>query len=113
MARSSPPHSKDDLTLNDVSQNRFGTRRSLLAGFDQFGAMSITAANWPAWMPLPSRLGRAHQQQDGGRHGSREEDPKVREQYGKGDAKNFGDGAPATTRTSCWPAGWWRPGRVV
>ena len=29
-------HSKDDLTLNDVSQNRFGTRRSLLAGFDQF-----------------------------------------------------------------------------
>ena len=88
-------HSKGDLTLNDVSQARFGGRQSLLKGFDHFRRDVDNSG-------LVSGMDAFTQQAMGVLTSSamadaldiEKEDPKIRERYGKGDAKNFGDGAP-------------------
>ena len=88
-------HSRGDMTLNDVSVGRFGARRSLLQSFDTFrreadsnGAVrGMDAFTQQAMGVLTSsKLADAMNLET--------EDPKIRERYGKGDAKNFGDGAP-------------------
>ena len=88
-------HSKDDLTLNDVSQNRFGTRRSLLAGFDQF-RRDVDYSGQLAGMDAFTQqaLGVLTSSKMANAMDLEKENPTVRERYGKGDSKNFGDGAP-------------------
>ena len=84
-----------DLTLNGVTSDRLADRRALLAGFDKFrrdadhsGLMDgLDAFNQQAFGVLTSsRLVEALDVS--------KEDAKVRERYGHGDPKNYGDGAP-------------------
>lgn len=85
----------DDLKLNGVSLDRLSDRRALLAGFDRFrrdmdssGVVeSLDAFNQEAFNILTSS--KLLEALDVSR-----EPAKVRERYGKGDPKNFGDGAP-------------------
>jgi hypothetical protein len=84
-----------DLTLNGITSDRFADRQALLASFDKFrrdvdhsGLMeALDVFDQQAFNVLTSsRLMEALDVS--------KEDPKVRERYGKGDPKNFGDGAP-------------------
>jgi hypothetical protein len=84
-----------DLTLNGVTSDRLADRRALLAGFDKFrrdadasGLMAgLDTFDQQAFNVLTSsKLVEALD--------ISKEDPKTRERYGKGDAKNYGDGAP-------------------
>jgi hypothetical protein len=84
-----------DLTLNGVTADRLTDRRALLEGFDRFrrdvdtsGLMNgLDAFNQQAFGVLTSS--KLMEALDVSR-----EDPKTRERYGKGDTKNYGDGAP-------------------
>ena len=85
----------DDLTLNGISLDRLGDRKALLSGFDSFRreldssgvvgglddftqeAFNILTSSKLMEALDPSR-----------------EPARVRERYGKGDTKNYGDGAP-------------------
>ena len=87
--------SRADMVLNGVTLDRLDDRKSLLASFDRFrrgvdssGMMDgIDSINRQALDILTSsRLAEALD--------LNQEDPAVRERYGKGDPKNFGDGAP-------------------
>ena len=87
--------SRADMVLNGVTLDRLDDRKSLLASFDRFrrgvdssGMMDgIDSINRQALDVLTSsRLAEALD--------LNQEDPAVRERYGKGDPKNFGDGAP-------------------
>ncbi len=84
-----------DLTLNGVTADRLADRRALLTGFDKFrrgvdssGLMEgLDAFNQQAFGVLTSsKLVEALDVS--------KEDTKIRERYGKGDTKNYGDGAP-------------------
>ncbi len=85
----------EDLKLNGVSLDRLSDRRALLAGFDRFrrdmdssGVVeSLDAFNQEAFNILTSS--KLLEALDVSR-----EPAKVRERYGKGDPKNYGDGAP-------------------
>jgi len=86
---------RSDLTLNAISDDRLADRKDLLATVDQFrrdvdasGVLDgLDAVNEQAFSILTSsKLAEALDLS--------QEDPKVRERYGKGDPKNFGDGAP-------------------
>ena len=90
----SGPGSKD-LVLNHISSARLDERKGLLRAFDQYrrdvdqsGLMEgLDEFNQQAFgMLTSSELADALNLE--------KEDPKVRERYGKGDPKNFGDGAP-------------------
>ena len=83
------------MVLQGLTLDRLDDRKTLLAGFDQFrrdadaaGTMSgMDALGEQALNILTSsRLANALDLSA--------EDPRVRAQYGKGDAKNYGDGAP-------------------
>ena len=85
----------DDMTLNGVTLDRLADRRSLLTSFDSFrrdmdrsGAMDgMDAFNQQAFGVLTSsKLLDALD--------ISKEDTRIRESYGKGDAKNRGDGGP-------------------
>ncbi|MEZ5302633.1 MAG: DUF1501 domain-containing protein [Verrucomicrobiales bacterium] len=85
----------EDMVLNGVTLDRLGDRERLLGAFDNFrrsvdqsGRMEgMDAFNQQAFgMLTSSRLAEALNLDN--------ESPKVRERYGKGDPKNFGDGAP-------------------
>jgi len=86
---------KQDMVLNDVSLDRLGDRKTLLAGFDRFrrdtdasGVMDgLDAFNQQAFGMLTSS--RLYEALDLER-----EDPKLRERYGKGTARRQGDAAP-------------------
>jgi hypothetical protein len=84
-----------DLTLNGVSSDRLGDRRALLTGFDKFrrdvdgsGLMNgLDSFNQQAFGVLTSsKLVEALDLS--------KESAQTRERYGKGDPKNYGDGAP-------------------
>jgi hypothetical protein len=84
-----------DLTLNGVSSDRLGDRKALLAAFDKMrrdvdksGLMEgLDVFNQQAFDVLSSsRLLEALDLS--------KESAKTRERYGKGDTKNYGDGAP-------------------
>ncbi len=86
---------RDDMTLNGITASRLGDRRSLLASLDQMrrevdasGAMSGLDVFQQQALGLltSSRIVDALNLDN--------EDPRVRERYGKGDPKNYGDGAP-------------------
>lgn len=86
---------RDDMVLQGLTLDRLGDRRSLLAGLDRFrretdstGMMEgLDSLNRQAMEILTSsRLVEALDLS--------KENPAVRERYGKGDPKNFGDGAP-------------------
>lgn len=92
--RPSGPGMKD-MVLNGVSLDRLGDREKLLTAFDQFrretdssGVMDgMDSFTQDAFGLLTSsKLAEALNLD--------KEDPKLRERYGKGDPKNFGDGAP-------------------
>ena len=87
--------SKGDLTLNDVSRHRFGTRRSLLQSFDLF-RRDVDNSGHLNGMDAFTRqaLGVLTSSKMADAMNLENEDSKTRERYGKGDAKNFGDGAP-------------------
>ncbi len=85
----------EDLKLNGVTLDRLDDRKTLLAGFDKFRreldqsavVEGLDAFNQQAFNILTSsKLVEAF---DLGK-----EPAKVRERYGKGDPKNYGDGAP-------------------
>ncbi len=87
--------SKSDMVLNGITAERLADRRALLVAFDRFrrdldtsGLMSgLDAFNDQAFgMLTSSRLLRALDISD--------EDPRLRERYGKGDAHVHGDAAP-------------------
>jgi len=88
-------HSKGDLTLNDVSKYRFGSRTSLLEGFDNF-RRDVDNSGSLAGMDAFTRqaLGVLTSSKMANALNLEKEDPKILERYGKGDPKNFGDGAP-------------------
>lgn len=84
-----------DLLLNGISAERLSDRKTLLEGFDRFrrdvdssGLMSgLDTFNQQAFGVLTSsKLAEALD--------ITREPAKVRERYGKGDANNYGDGAP-------------------
>lgn len=85
----------EDLKLNGVTVDRLSDRRALLQGFDQFrrevdnsGLMNgVDSFTQQAFGVLTSsKLAEALD--------ISKEPQKVRERYGKGDTKNYGDGAP-------------------
>ncbi len=84
-----------DLTLNGVSLERLNDRRALLEGFDRY-RREVDASK------LMEGLDAFNQQAFGVLTSSKlaealdinREPAKVRERYGKGDANNYGDGAP-------------------
>jgi len=87
--------SRSDMTLNGITASRLDQRKGLLHAFDQFrreadesGVMEgMDHFSQQAFDMLTSnRLADALNLE--------KEDPKVRERYGTGDPKNFGDGAP-------------------
>lgn len=93
---------KADMVLNGISVDRLGDRRSLLAAFDRFrrdvdqsGLMAgLDGFNSQAFgMLTSSRLLQALSLAD--------EDPRVLERYGKGDAKVHGDAAPMLNEQFC------------
>lgn len=86
---------KDDLTLNGVQPGRLDGRRSLQTGFDRFrreldrsglasGGDEFTGRAFDVL--TSSKLADALNLE--------KESVKVRERYGKGDTRNYGDGAP-------------------
>ena len=85
----------EDLVLNGISLDRLGDRQALLGGFDRFrreveGSGKVAGMddfNQQAFNILTSS--KLMEALDLSR-----EPTKVRERYGKGDAKNYGDGAP-------------------
>ena len=84
---------KGDMVLNGVNLNRLGDRKTLLSSFDRFrrdadssGMMDgVDSFNQQAFGVLTSS--RLMQALD-----ISQEDPRVRERYGKGDPNNRGDG---------------------
>mgnify|MGYP001398058876 CR=1 FL=1 len=83
------------MVLKDMDLGRLGNRRKLLDSFDSFrrsanslrSVSSLDRLQQRAMDILTSnRLAEAFDLS--------KEDPKTLERYGKGDAKNFGDGAP-------------------
>lgn len=85
----------DDLRLNDISLERLQDRKALLTGFDRFrrdldnsGVVdSMDTFNQQAFNVLTSN--KLLDALD-----ISKETPQTRERYGKGDPKNYGDGAP-------------------
>ena len=86
---------KQDMVLNGMTLDRLDDRKNLLASFDRFrrdvdnsgtmrgmDALSEQALNILTSSQLAQALDLSN------------EDPKVRERYGKGDSKRYGDGAP-------------------
>jgi hypothetical protein len=86
---------RDDLTLNGITPERLGDRRSLLTSLDRLRREMDGSG-------MMSGLDTFQQQALGLLTSSRmvealdlsREDPRVRERYGKGDPANYGDGAP-------------------
>ena len=86
---------KGDLVLDGMPESRLDARQGLLQSFDTFRREADRSG-------LMDGLDEFHQQAFGMLTSSQladalnldNEDPKVRERYGKGDPKNFGDGAP-------------------
>ncbi len=86
---------KNDLVLDDLTAARLDERKGLLNEFDRFRRDADRTG-------MMEGLDEFHQQAFGMLTSSElaealnleNEDPKVRERYGKGDPKNFGDGAP-------------------
>mgnify|MGYP001584618051 FL=1 len=86
---------KEDLALDGLSLARLDERRGLLESFDQFRRDADQTG-------MMEGLDEFHEEAFGLLTSSQlaealnleNEDPKIRERYGKGDPKNFGDGAP-------------------
>lgn len=86
---------QEDMTLKDLSGDRLADRKTLLGSFDQLrrevdasgDLAGLDAINEQAFNILTStKLAEALD--------ISKEDPAVRERYGKGDPKRYGDGAP-------------------
>jgi hypothetical protein len=86
---------QSDLVLNGIDASRLSDRKQLLQSFDamrraadQNGQLAAldTFTQQAMGVLTSSSLAKALDVSD--------EDPKVRERYGKGDPKNYGDGAP-------------------
>ena len=93
---------KSDMVLNGITVDRLADRRALLAAFDNYrrdvdasGLMTgLDAFNEQAFgMLTSSRLLQALDLKD--------EDPKLLERYGKGDARVHGDAAPMLNEQFC------------
>lgn len=86
---------KEELVLKAINAGRLDERQGLLRSFDQFRREADRTG-------MMEGLDEFHQQAFGMLTSSElanalnleNEDPKVRERYGKGDARNVGDGAP-------------------
>jgi len=84
-----------DMDPKPVGSTRIGRRQSLLSGFDAF-RRKLERGNDLEQMDSFTRqaFGVLTSSQLGEALDLENEDPKVRERYGKGDPKNVGDGAP-------------------
>jgi len=88
-------HSKGDLVLNGVNEGRFGNRKSLLEQFDLFRRDVDTSGRLVGMDAFTEQaLGILTSSKMAEAMNLEKEAPKIRERYGNGDAKNFGDGAP-------------------
>jgi len=105
--RPTGPSSSDMKPVCESS--RIDRRQSLLSGFDSF-RRSLTVGNELEQMDSFTReaFGVLGSSKLAEALDLEKEDPRVRERYGKGDPKNVGDGAPATTSIFYWPADWSR-----
>ncbi len=86
---------RNDMTLKGMSIDRFGDRKSLLESLDSFRhAADVTAAMAGIDELNEQALGILTSSRLADALDVSKEDPRIRERYGKGDPKNFGDGAP-------------------
>ncbi len=86
---------REDLTLNSIDAGRLGDRRALLTGFDNFRRDVDQSGLLEGLDTFQQRaLGMLTSSKLADALDLSKEDPKVRERYGKGDPRNYGDGAP-------------------
>ena len=88
-------HSRADMSLQDISIGRFGARRSLLESFDSFRRDADSTGHLRGMDAFSQQaMGVLTSSKLADAMNLEKEDPKIRARYGKGDPKNFGDGAP-------------------
>ncbi len=84
-----------DLTLNEISPNRFHGRKSLLTSFDRFRRDVDNSGTLAGLDPFQQQaLGLLTSSKLAEALDLSKEEAKVRERYGKGFTQNYGDGAP-------------------
>ena len=88
--------SKGDMDISRLGEKRFRNRQSLLANFDQLRSDIDNAENEVSQMDdfTQQAIGVLTNSTLVDALNIEKEDPKIREMYGKGSPKNFGDGAP-------------------
>ncbi|WP_425619239.1 DUF1501 domain-containing protein [Anatilimnocola sp. NA78] len=86
---------RGDLTLNGISVDRLQDRRQLLSSFDQFRREADNSGKLAGYDAFTQQaIGVLTSSKLAEALDVSREDAKVRERYGKGDPKNYGDGAP-------------------
>jgi len=88
--------SKGDMDISRIGEQRFRNRQSLLANFDQLRRDIDNSENEVSQVDdfTQQAIGVLTNSTLADALNLEKEDPKIREMYGKGDPKNFGDGAP-------------------
>ena len=86
---------QSDLKLNGISVERLGDRKALLAGMDRLRRDLDASGKMQALDAFTQQaLGVLTSSKLADALDLSREDPRVRERYGKGDERNYGDGAP-------------------
>ncbi len=86
---------RGDMTLNGITLDRLDDRKNLLAGFDRFRRDADASQTVSGMDELSQQaLDILTSSQLAAALDISKEDPKTLERYGKGDPKNYGDGAP-------------------
>ncbi|MBL6766306.1 MAG: DUF1501 domain-containing protein [Verrucomicrobiae bacterium] len=86
---------REDLVLRDIDGSRLDDRKGLLADFDRFRRDTDASGTLDALDTFQQRaLGMLTSSRIADALDLSKEDPKIRERYGKGDPRNYGDGAP-------------------
>ena len=86
---------KANMTLNGITLDRVADRKSLLESLDRFRRDADASGDMAGMDDLTEQaIGILTSSRLADALDLSKENPKVRERYGKGDAKNYGDGAP-------------------
>ncbi|MEC9091715.1 MAG: DUF1501 domain-containing protein [Planctomycetota bacterium] len=86
---------KNNMKVGATPVSRLQQRKSLLDQFDDFRQAADSSASLSGWDSLSDQaLGILTSSKLAEALDLSKEDPRIREKYGKGDPKNFGDGAP-------------------
>lgn len=87
--------SRKNMVLNGIDEKRLNDRKQLLATFDQFKRDADASGSMQGMDDMNQQVFNIlTSNQLVNALDLSQEDPAVRERYGKGDPKNFGDGAP-------------------